>query len=354
MYSLLDYDYFLPPEQIAQQPVDRRDRSRLFVLDRASGSYAHRRFSDLADHMKDGDVLVVNNTRVIPGRLYGKKPSGGTVEALVLSHRRVASVPGDSGIRDAADCLIKASKPCKPGLKIDFGGLSATVVDGAAGRYTLHFQTRGGLAAELDAVGRMPLPSYIRRSPDVAPPCDDRTAYQTVYAKEGGAVAAPTAGLHFTENLMERIRRRGVSVVEITLHVGYGTFAPVRVDDIRDHKMHAETFHITPAAADTINQAKAEGRRVVAVGTTSVRTLEYVARATGEITQGTGESDLFIYPGFPFRIVDALITNFHLPQSTLVMLVSAFAGRQTILAAYAEAVGKGYRFFSYGDGMMIV
>jgi len=354
MYSLQDYDYFLPPEQIAQQPADRRDGSRLFVIDRASGGCDHRQFTDVVDYLRDGDVLVVNNTRVIPGRLYGRKPSGGTVEALVLSHRRVASGSGEPGVRDAADCLIKASKPCKPGLKIDFEGLSATVVDGTAGRYTLHFQTSGGLAVELDAVGRMPLPPYIRRSSDVEPPCDDHTAYQTVYAKESGAVAAPTAGLHFTESLMERIRRRGVSIVEITLHVGYGTFAPVRVEDIRDHKMHSETFHVTPAAADTINQAKAEGRRVVAVGTTSVRTLEYVARATGEIRPGTGESDLYIYPGFTFRIVDALITNFHLPQSTLVMLVSAFTGRETILAAYAEAVSKGYRFFSYGDGMLIV
>lgn len=354
MYSLAGYDYFLPPEQIAQQPADRRDGSRLLVLDRGAGLSHHRHFSDVTGYLRAGDVLVVNNTRVIPGRLYGRKPSGGQVEALVMHHRRLPQAPGDQTVHDAADCLIKASKPCKPGLEIDFNGLSATVMNGSEGRYTLHFKTPNGLASALEAVGHMPLPPYIRRSPDVASPCNDRKAYQTIYAKQSGAVAAPTAGLHFTEALMDRMRRQGVTIVEITLHVGYGTFAPVRVADIREHRMHAETYLISPEAAAAINQAKDEGRRVVAVGTTSVRTLETAARETGAVVPGTGESDLFIYPGFSFRVVDAIITNFHLPQSTLMMLVSAFAGRETVLSAYAEAVRLGYRFFSYGDAMLMV
>ncbi|MFH1981893.1 MAG: tRNA preQ1(34) S-adenosylmethionine ribosyltransferase-isomerase QueA [Pseudomonadota bacterium] len=354
MYSLSDYDYHLPTELIAQKPADRRDGSRLLLLDRATGRYAHRHFSDVTDYLKGGDVLVVNNTRVVPGRLYGHKPSGGTVEALVLNHLRLPTAAGDTGFRDAADCLIKASKPCKPGLRIDFGNLTATVAGGEAGRYTLNFETPDGLGAALEAVGYMPLPPYIRRSPDKAPPCDDRSAYQTVYARESGAVAAPTAGLHFTEALMGAIREKGVTVLEVTLHVGMGTFAPVRVDDIRTHRMHAETFHIASDVAAAVNQAKREGRRIVAVGTTSVRTLETAARETGHVIAGSGESDLFIYPGFSFRVVDAMITNFHLPQSTLMMLVSAFAGRDLVLAAYAEAVRLGYRFFSYGDAMMIV
>lgn len=354
MHSLKDYDYHLPPGQIAQQPADRRDGSRLFVLDRATGQTRHRCFNDIVDYLRDGDVLVVNNTKVIPGRLYGRKPSGGKIEALVLGHRPLPSAPGAPGIREAADCLIKASKPCKRGLQIDFGGLSATVAEGDAGRYTLHFETPDGLARALDIHGHMPLPPYIRRSPDAPAPCDDRAAYQTVYAKSPGAVAAPTAGLHFTDALMQTVRRRGVAVREITLHVGHGTFAPVRADDIRDHRMHGETFHIDPAAAEAVNRAKSEGRRVVAVGTTSVRTLETAALKTGRVVPGAGESRLFIYPGYTFNIVDALITNFHLPQSTLIMLVSALAGRARILAAYNEAVRLGYRFFSYGDAMMIV
>ena len=353
MYSIDHYDYSLPDHLIAQTPLDRRDRSRLLVLNRSAGAVCHRRFDDLTDQLKDGDVLVVNDTEVIPARLHGNKETGGKVEVLVLDYPDKAV---EAGTAMTCRCLLRASKPSRPGTRFAFSkGMAAEVVESLGeGIYRLRFFGAKTMAALLDRIGEMPLPPYIRRGGAVAADCNDRQAYQTVYAVRKGAVAAPTAGLHFTPPLLERIERLGVTLVKITLHVGYGTFLPVRVTDIRNHRMHTEFYELSPDAAETINRARAEGRRVVAVGTTSVRTLEYAADGDGQLAAGRGACDLFIYPGFRFKVVDAMVTNFHLPKSTLMMLVSAFAGRENILAAYAEAVSEEYRFFSYGDAVMIV
>jgi S-adenosylmethionine:tRNA ribosyltransferase-isomerase len=343
MYDLSDYDYQLPESLIAQHPLERRDRSRLLCLHRETGRLDHRSFGDLVDLMNAGDVLVLNNTRVVPGRLLGRKESGGKVEALILDYAR--------GRRDQVfECLIRSSKRPRPGSRLLFDrGLEGRVVTVSDTICTVAFHGKEPLDRTLSAIGHVPLPPYIHRGD--AP--DDRRNYQTVYAEQEGAIAAPTAGLHFTRDLLDRLIRKGVTAVCLTLHVGYGTFVPVRVRDIRDHRMHAEWFTLSEEAALAINGAKAAGGRVVAVGTTSVRTLEYCGRGGKGVVPGSGMCDLFIYPGYAFRVVDAMITNFHLPQSTLLMLVAAFAGRQNILGAYAEAVRSKYRFYSYGDAMLI-
>lgn len=348
MYTLDDYDYPLPEELIAQVPCDRRDGSRLLHLKRHDGALSHRHFRDIVDLLSPSDVLVVNDTRVVPGRLHGRKETGGKAELLIL----------DYGERQNTEqrfyhCLIKASKQAAAGTRILFDeGLVAEVHDFVDGIYTVRFKGPASLDELIGRIGQMPLPPYIKR--DAAQPhAADRTRYQTVYASKQGAIAAPTAGLHFTDAILARLREKGVTVATVTLHVGYGTFMPVRVDDIRDHRMHDEWFSIPEATARIVNRAKAEKRRVVAVGTTSVRTLEYAARNSGIVSPGSGRCDLFIYPGYAFTLVDAMLTNFHLPRSTLLMLVSAFAGRETMLQAYAQAVRQGYRFFSYGDAMLI-
>ncbi|SHJ26138.1 S-adenosylmethionine--tRNA ribosyltransferase-isomerase [Desulfatibacillum alkenivorans DSM 16219] len=350
-YSLASYDYELPEELIAQAPAEKRDASRLLRLDKNTGQTAHLQFAQAADLLQPGDLMVVNDTKVTPVRLFGKKETGGKVEALIIDYRPVAQAgPGEPF---ACECLVKASKRPKPGSRLFFDkGLKAKVLTAEDRICLLEFTCSTDPDAVLDEIAAIPLPPYIRRDGD-APPCNDRERYQTTYARHKGAVAAPTAGLHFTPELLDSIKAKGVEFVRITLHVGYGTFMPVRVDDVRKHKMHSEFYEISPDAALAINQAKDQGRRVVAVGTTSVRTLEYSSREEGRVVAGSGMCDLFIMPGFRFNIVDALITNFHLPQSTLLMLVSALAGRESILAAYKQAVENKYRFFSYGDAMFI-
>ena len=343
MYRLADYDYSLPEALVAQRPLSRRDSSRLLCLERGSGRISHKRFGHIIDCLQPGDLLVLNNTKVVPARLYGRKESGGKVEILVLDYAR--------GIQSGVfECLVKASKRPKPGSRLIFDGqMSAKVAAVNGATCKLDFSDCDDLHHLFDSVGHMPLPPYIRRQDDKL----DQTRYQTVYADSKGAVAAPTAGLHFTDDLLNVLLDKGVRTAFLTLHVGYGTFVPVRVDDIRTHSMHSEWFELNAATADRVNRTKAEKGRVVAVGTTCVRTLEFCADANGMVSPQAGPCDLFIYPGYEFKAVDAMITNFHLPQSTLLMLVSAFAGREHILTAYAEAVRQGYRFFSYGDAMLI-
>jgi S-adenosylmethionine:tRNA ribosyltransferase-isomerase len=350
MYSLSDYDYRLPEDLIAQVPLAHRDQSRLMVLERKGGGMCHCRFEDLTQRLLPGDLLVVNNTRVIKGRLLGKKETGGKTEVLLLDY------PGKNHKGHiVCQCLVKASKPPRRGSPIYFDeGIKATVLEGSRGLYQLAFDFTGDFDVVLETIGHVPLPPYIRRNGREAGPCDDRQAYQTVYAKRNGAVAAPTAGLHFSPVVLEALSHKGINMVPITLHVGYGTFLPVRVSDIREHQIHSESYELTEKAASAINEAKAQGRRVIAVGTTSVRVLEYAADSDRLVAPGSGQCDLFIYPGFDFKVVDAMITNFHLPQSTLLMLVSAFAGREFILSAYQEAIAQKYRFYSYGDAMLIL
>lgn len=353
MYSLSDYDFHLPEDLIAHNPRLRRDESRLLCLDRKTGHVVHRVFNDITDYLHDGDVLVMNNTRVVPARLYGFKESGGQAEVLILDYPGGISRLAATGFFQS-ECLIKASKRPKNGSFICFDeGFSAEVLSFAEGIYDLRFHCTGDFELMLAEKGVMPLPPYIKRTGDDPLSATDRETYQTVYASEKGAVAAPTAGLHFTTPLLERIRARGVETAALTLHVGYGTFVPVRVNDIRDHAIHSERYHIPSASAETINRAMDEKRRIVAVGTTSVRTLEYSYREHGEISPGYGVCDIFIYPGYTFNVVNTMITNFHIPQSTLLMLVSAFAGMDTIREAYKTAVEKEYRFYSYGDSMLI-
>ncbi len=343
MYSLKDYDYHLPESLIAQQPNPQRDQSRLFCLHRQTGRFTHGRFMDIAELLDAGDVLVLNNTKVINGRLLGRKESGGKVEALILNY---AQGVGDNLFQ----CLIKSSKRPNPGSRLLFDrGLVARVESVSSTTCTVSFQGQEGFERILQEIGHIPLPPYIHR--DDGP--QDRQRYQTVYATRKGAIAAPTAGLHFTEKLLEDLTQKGVQLAYITLHVGYGTFVPVRVDDIRQHRMHAEWFTLSEETARIINTAKAGGGRVVAVGTTSVRTLEHCTLEEARAAPRSGMCDLFIYPGYRFKMVDAMITNFHLPQSTLLMLVAAFAGRESILNAYKAAAREKYRFYSYGDAMII-
>ena len=335
-----DFLYDLPEELIAQTPIEPRDHSRLLVVDRADGGIEHRHFYDLPGYLKKGDLLVVNDTRVMPARLIGERAGGGACEVLLL--RQISPVSWET--------LVKPGKKLKSGAKVSFGGgrLTATIETptDAGGRVVRFDVLSGTLEAALDELGEMPLPPYIHEK------LADRERYQTVYARAVGSAAAPTAGLHFTPELLEKIRLMGVEIVPVLLHVGLGTFRPVKAEDVSEHKMHSEFYEVTPEAAEKINRAKAEGRRVISVGTTSVRTLES-AVVDGMLAPGSGWTDIFITPGYRFRMVDALITNFHLPGSTLIMLVSALMGRETTLSAYEEAVRQRYRFFSFGDAMFI-
>lgn len=350
MFSLDDYDYYLPEERIAQKPVARRDQSRLLVLNRQTGKMKHLKFYDIHNLFDTSDVLVINNTKVVPARLLGQKETGGKAEILILDYPGIKQ----NGIHEGeciCRCLIKTAKQPKNGAMLFFDQkLKAKVVKCISGIYTVRFFYQGNFERVIDRIGHVPLPPYIQRCDDKK----DRTSYQTVYASAKGAVAAPTAGLHFSKTLIEKLKKKGVTIVEITLHVGYGTFLPVRTRDIRDHRMHSEWYSISKDASDKINASKKAGHRIVAVGTTAVRTLEYACDENGMITEGDGDCDLFIYPGYRFSVVDAMLTNFHLPRSTLLMLVSAFSTRENVLNAYQAAVEKQYRFYSYGDAMLIV
>jgi len=353
MFSLDDYDYELPAERIAQRPAVQRDRSRMLVMDRKNGVLSHRKFSDFHSLLAPSDVLVINNTEVIPGRLYGRKDTGGKVEVLILDYagRRFLDARADEF---ECECLVKSSKRAPAGSTLHFDqGLTAEVLRVQNNMYTLKFRSPENFETLLYKFGKTPLPPYIKRDKNPESTREDRRTYQTVYASCRGAVAAPTAGFHFTASVLKKITAYGVKLVEITLHIGYGTFLPVRENDIRRHRMHAERYSVSGTAADEINRAKAAGSRIIAVGTTCVRTLEFLADDHGVVTGAQGVCDLFIYPGYRFKIVDAMLTNFHLPRSTLLMLVSAFAGRDNILNAYREAVAKKYRFYSYGDAMFI-
>ncbi len=346
-YSTKDYYYELPEELIAQTPAAERDRSRLMVLDRYTGEYKHRIFHDILDYLHAGDVLVINDSKVIPARIFGKKIAENStvaVEFLLLKQIR----------EDVWEVLLHPGRRLKPGAAVSFGegilraDILETVEDGnRIVRFTYDKETYKTLYAVLDEIGNMPLPPYITHK------LEDKTRYQTVYANEEGSAAAPTAGLHFTPALLEEIRAKGVTIVPVMLHVGLGTFRPVKVDNVRDHVMHAEYFSVSEEAAEAINRAKAEGRRIVAVGTTSVRTLESATDENGIIHPVHGETRIFIYPGYKFRCVDCLITNFHLPESTLLMLISALSTREGVLRAYEEAIRERYRFFSFGDAMFI-
>jgi S-adenosylmethionine:tRNA ribosyltransferase-isomerase len=339
-----DFNFELPAGQIAQFPLPAREDSRLMVLSRETEACRGVNFPDIADYFTEGDLLVVNDTRVIPARLTGVKESGGRVEVFLV--RRLAAE------EETWACLTKCSKSPRPGTRLLLGEkVVGVVVPGGEPPYRhIRFHCRGDFLTVVEEVGRIPLPPYIRR--DDTP--EDRRRYQTVFARARGAVAAPTAGLHFSEGILEVLRNKGVEICSLTLHVGLGTFLPVRVENVLEHRMHSERYHVPPATAVAVNRAKLEGRRVFALGTTTTRTLEHAVTADGLLVEGEGDSDLFIYPGFRFRIVDALITNFHLPRSTLLMLVSAFAGREFVLDSYRRAVREGFRFFSYGDCMLII
>ncbi len=347
-----DYSFNLPPERIAQAPTPGRDESRLMVLGRPGRSIQHSVFGRLPDWLPSGALLVVNDTRVVPARLFGQRSSGGRVEVFLLDPPS-GGAPGDYEL----DCLARPGRRMLPGTVLRFGAeLEGEVrAIGENGRRRIRFRFGRPVAETLETVGRMPLPPYIRRDPDGDGTRGlDRERYQTVYARQNGAVAAPTAGLHFTDGLLDRLRDRGVDIASLTLHVGYGTFAPVREENLEHHRMHAERVTIPGETADKVLRAKADGRPVVAVGTTVVRSLEHAARLDRGLGPYEGTTELFIVPGFEFRVVDHLITNFHLPGSTLLMLVSALAGREFVLQAYREAVAAGYRFFSYGDAMLIL
>ena len=349
MFSLNDYNYDLPEKLIAQKPVKKRDRSKLLLLNRKTGELSHREFSEIYKYLLPGDILIINNTEVIPGRLLGRKETGGKAEVLILDY---AGGKAGSG-KFTSECLINASKHTKAGTFIFFGnGLKAEVTGFFDGVYSLKFYCSSDFESLLYKMGKIPLPPYIKRNENDSS-CNDKTAYQTVYAREKGAVAAPTAGLHFTKELIEKLKLRGVEIAVITLHVGYGTFLPVRSSDIRDHRMHSERFFIPESTAVIVDRARKEGRRIIAVGTTCVRTLEFASDKNGVVNSGNGTCNLFIYPGYTFKVIDAMITNFHLPKSTLLMLVSAFAGRENILNAYKKAIKNKYRFYSYGDAMLI-
>jgi S-adenosylmethionine:tRNA ribosyltransferase-isomerase len=341
-----DFDYYLPENLIAQHPADRRDGSRMMVLDRATGRWEHRVFSDLPSYMKSGDIVAVNNTKVIPARIFGKKPvSGGKVEIFLLEEKE----PG------LWDVLLRVSRRPKPGETMEFGNgrLVATMIqDGDLGRALVRFETDRPVLEWAAELGNTPLPPYIRRNSGSLD--EDRERYQTVFARHPGAVAAPTAGLHFTPEVLATLGDKGVRRVEVTLHVGLGTFRPVSAENIEEHRMEEERYFIDEAAASAIRNSRANGGRCLAVGSTSVRTLESVAAKFGDVRADEGRTDLFITPPYPFRVADMILTNFHLPKSTLLMMMSAFAGRELVLAAYEDAVREQYRFFSYGDCMLIL
>jgi S-adenosylmethionine:tRNA ribosyltransferase-isomerase len=342
---LEDFDFELPPDQIAQYPPPTREASRLMTIDRTHDTVQTGGFNAIAEQFSDGDLLVVNDTRVIPARLRGTKESGGSIEVFLM--RRLAMVG-----EERWSCLTRSSKVPRPGSRILLGGgLEGVILPGGEPPLrNIRFECADDFIGVLEKVGRIPLPPYIRRTDGPI----DRERYQTVFARSPGAVAAPTAGLHFTGEMMESLQARGVDICSITLHVGLGTFQPVRTENLLEHRMHGEYYCIPAHTAAAVNRARQGGRRVFALGTTTTRTLESAVGKDGCLVAGEGETDLFIYPGFPFRVVDALITNFHLPRSTLLMLVSAFAGRERTLDAYRQAVREGFRFFSYGDCMLIL
>ncbi len=338
---LADFDYELPPELIAQEPVEPRDSSRLLVVHRASGQLEHRVFRDLPEYLKPGDCLVLNQTRVIPARLIGRRtPTGGLAEVFLL--RRLD--------RDRWEALVRPGRRLRPGSRVSFGDALQVVIEDRApeGARIVRFEYEGAFEEVLDRLGRVPLPPYITRElPD-----DER--YQTVYARARGSAAAPTAGLHFTPELLDRCRTTGIGTAYLTLHIGLATFRPIRAENIEEHRMHEEEYVVDEAAAGLINGAREGGGRVIAVGTTAVRTLETVAGEDGRIHPAQGRTSMYIYPSYRFRAVDAMVTNFHLPKSSLIVLVSAFAGRDLIMRAYHEAVERRYRFFSFGDAMLII
>lgn len=344
--KLKDFDFYLPEELIAQVPIEPRDRSRMMLIDRAKGEIFHYQFSQLDTILKAGDVLVLNKTKVIPARLFGKKEVTGTqIEVLLLNRLET----------DLWEVILRPGKRLKLGQKVVFGegvlkGELINIKDN--GNRVLRFHYEGLFENVLDELGKMPLPPYIKVE------LEDKDRYQTVYAKENGSAAAPTAGLHFTEELLQKIKHKGVEILEITLHVGLGTFRPVKTEDIREHEMHSEYYSLNSDTTEKINLAKKEGRKVIAVGTTVVRTLESAASKgltkDGELQPSDGWTDIFIYPGYEYKVIDGLITNFHFPRSTLIMLVSAFADRDLIMKAYDIAVKENYRFFSFGDCMIIL
>ncbi|GAB6103525.1 MAG: tRNA preQ1(34) S-adenosylmethionine ribosyltransferase-isomerase QueA [Blautia sp.] len=336
-----DFYYDLPKELIAQDPLEDRSSSRLLHLSMKDGSIEHRHFTDILDYLKAGDCLVINDTRVIPARLYGhKEGTGALIEILLLKRKK----------DDIWECLVKPGKKARPGVKITFGNgiLTGEILDIVEeGNRLIQFHYEGIFEEILDQLGEMPLPPYITHK------LQDKNRYQTVYAKHDGSAAAPTAGLHFTEELLIKVQEKGVNIAHVTLHVGLGTFRPVKVDDVEQHHMHSEFYIVEEDQAELINRTKKQGGRVIAVGTTSCRTLESAADENGVIQAGNGWTEIFIYPGYRFKMIDGLITNFHLPESTLMMLVSALAGKERIMAAYEEAVKERYRFFSFGDAMFI-
>ncbi|NMA66343.1 MAG: tRNA preQ1(34) S-adenosylmethionine ribosyltransferase-isomerase QueA [Clostridiaceae bacterium] len=340
--KLKDFWYDLPEQLIAQNPAERRDMSRLLVLDRQKGNMEHRVFKDLPLYLEPGDCLVINNTRVIPARLLGEKEgTGGKIEFVLL--KRIE--------KDIWEVILKPGRRAKPGARFNFGNgiLKAEILEiGEEGNRIVKFFYEGVFEEVLDKVGIIPLPPYIHAD------LKDKERYQTIYSKINGSAAAPTAGLHFTPELFKTLKEKGIKVAEVTLHVGLGTFRPVKTQNIEEHHMHKELYTIDQEACSLINEAKDSGKRIIAVGTTSVRVLETIADENGKVQPLQGETDIFIYPGYKFKIVDALITNFHLPESSLIMLVSAFAGRDYIMAAYKEAISKEYRFFSFGDAMLIL
>ena len=335
-----DFNYNLPEELIAQTPISKRDESRLMVLNRDNETIEHKIFKDILDYLKPGDVLVRNNTKVIPARIYGKKETGANVEFLLLNN-----IEGD-----VWESIVRPGNKLHVGTKVIFGEgkLKAEILDVLeGGTRKVKFEYDGIFNEILDEIGLMPLPPYIHEE------LKEKDRYQTVYAKFQGSAAAPTAGLHFTDELLEKIRQKGVEIANVTLHVGIGTFRPVKVDNIEEHHMHSEHFYIKKEDVEKINNAKKEGRRVIAVGTTSCRVLESIADENGMVKETEEDTSIFIYPGYKFKCIDALITNFHLPESTLLMLVSALAGKEFIMNAYEEAVKEKYRFFSFGDAMFI-
>ena len=337
-----DFYFDLPEELIAQDPLEDRSSSRLLVLDKETGKTEHHVFSEITEYLKPGDCLVLNNTKVIPARLLGQKAdTGAAVEVLLLKRRD----------KDVWETLVKPGKKCKPGARLSFGDglLMAEVLETVEeGNRLIRFEYEGIFEEILDKLGEMPLPPYITHK------LQDKNRYQTVYAKYEGSAAAPTAGLHFTQKLLAEIEEKGVEIAYVTLHVGLGTFRPVKVDNILEHHMHAELCMLNRETADILNQTRANGGRIICVGTTSCRTLESLVNDDGTLEEKSRWTDIFIYPGYEFKAMDGLITNFHLPESTLVMLVSAFAGRENVLAAYEEAVREKYRFFSFGDAMFIL
>ncbi len=336
-----DFDYFLPEELIAQTPLAERPSSKLLVLDKKTGKTEHKSFRNILDFLEEGDCLVLNNTKVIPARLYGaREDTGSAVEFLLLSQKQ----------DDIWEVILKPGKKCKPGKIISFGDgkLRAEILEILDGGNRLVKFIYDGIFNEiLSELGEMPLPPYIHEK------LNDRDRYQTVYAKYDGSAAAPTAGLHFNEEMLDMIKEKGVKLAFVTLHVGLGTFRPVKADKVTDHLMHSEHYHISKETADTINEAKKSGKKVICVGTTSTRVVESVAGENGFLEEKTGDTNIFIYPGYRFKCLDGLITNFHLPKSTLIMLVSALAGKENVMNAYREAVEEKYRFFSFGDAMFI-